>query len=304
MTTVVTPIETARPRRSNARLALDVTLDQIKEMMTQEHGPSVILKIRPTVASEILEHLNSANRPKKSLKIGLFAHDMTHGNWKLTGDTLKFSTLYLRDGQNRLEGCCKSGKPLITHAVFGLDDRDFVWLDRGKARTVADAFAIAGIANPTTVSGAVRWLEKFRTNTLKDRGALQQDEGLQAYNDHYDPALMERAVEGARHVSNADGTPKTIATALLYLFMKKNETLAAEFTDAWATRNFGGRMKPLKKASALLAQLHSASNGRVHELARIKAWVAAWNLVVARRQGQVADFKWGGKEDTMPKIKG
>jgi len=298
----VTPIELARGRRRPAHE--DATLEMIRQMMLGEHGPSTILRFKPAVARAILDEFNSNNRPKKSTKITQFAHDMTNGNWAVTGDTIKFSTLYLRDGQNRLEACAKSEKPFITHVVFGLDDRIFTLLDRGKPRTVADAFAIAGIRNPNTVAGAVRWLEKFRNNTIKDRGALQQDEGLAAYTAYYDPTLMERAVEAARAVSNADDTPKTIATALFYLFAKKNPTLAAEFFEAWATRNWGNRMRPVKKASAHLAQLHEASNGRVHELARIKAWIAAWNLVVSRRIGKAADFKWSGKDDAMPKIKG
>ena len=302
--TVVTPIEAGRPRRNGRQLALDVSFEQIKEMMTQEHGPSVILRIRPTVARQILDSLNSTNRPKKSMKIGIFSHDMVSDNWALTGDTLKFSTLYLRDGQNRLEACCKSNKPFMTHVVFGLDDRIFTWLDRGKPRTVADAYAIAGIRNPNTVAGAVRWLEKFRTNTLKDRSVLQQDEGLSAYKEHYDSALIERAVDAAREVSNSDNTPKTIATALYYLFATKNAPLADEFFEAWATRNFAGRMRPLRKSSAHLAKLHQASNGRIHELARIKSWIAAWNLVVARNVGKMSDFQWGGNADNMPKIKG
>lgn len=294
-------VKQLRPRTKQAD---EATFDQIKNLMQADHGPSVILKITPGVARLILDNLNSANRPKKTLKIALFAHDIATDNWALTGDTLKFSTLYLRDGQNRLEGCCKANKPFTTHAVFGLDDRIFAMLDRGKPRTVADAFAIDGIPNPSTVAGTVRWLEKFRTGDIKDRSSLQQDEGLKAYHTHYNATLMERAVEAARHVNNADGTPKTVAAALFYLFAKKNEPLATEFFEAWATRNWGGRMRPVKKASALIAKLHEASNGRIHELARIKAWIAAWNLVVGRRVGIAADFKWSGNEDVMPKIKG
>ena len=302
----MTVIEVIKPKEARAakqQLADEQEFARIKGLMQKPHGPSVILTITPGVARMILEQLNSANRPKKSMKIAQFAHDMTINNWALTGDTIKFSQLYLRDGQNRLEACVKSGKPLTTHAVFGIDDRIFTLLDRGKPRTVADAFAIAGIRNPNTVAGAVRWLEKFRTNTLKDRGALQQDEGLAAYSSHYNATKMERAVEYARHVNNADGTPKTVATALFYLFAERNSALAVEFFDAWATRNFGGRMRPMKRASAHLAAIHAASNGRIHELARIKAWIAAWNLVVDRHLGKEADFKWGGKNDVMPKIK-
>jgi hypothetical protein len=297
----VTPMRPARASRQQQDQDL---YEKIKAKMANPHGPSEIETIRPGTARLILDNLNSNNRPKKTLKIAQFAHDMETNNWAVTGDTIKFSTLYLRDGQNRLEACCKAGQSFTTHIVYGLDDRIFTLLDRGKPRTPADAFAIAGIPNPTTVAGAVRWLEKFRTGNLKDRGSLQQDEALKAYNEHYDATLLERSVEAARHVNNADGTPKTIAVALFYLFAKKNSTLASEFFEAWATRNWGGRMRPVKKASTHLATLHEASNGRIHELARIKAWIAAWNLVVSNRVGQASDFKWSGSDDTMPRIKG
>jgi hypothetical protein len=275
----------------------------IKHLMQEPHGPSVIMTFTPGAAKMILEQLNSNNRPRKSVKVAEFANYMTAGNWKLTGDTVKFSNLYLRDGQNRMEACVRSGVPFTTHVVFGLDDRIFTFLDNGKPRTVGDAFAIEGVENPTTVAGAVRWLEKFRTNTVKDRSGLTQNEGVNAFHEHYDSVRMKVSVAAARAVSNADDTPKTIAAALHYLFADKNPALANEFFEAWAARNWGGRMRPIKKASDYLAALNTASNGRVHELARISAWIVAWNLVVQRRVGRKPDFRWT-PADAVPRIRG
>ena len=302
------------PARQKAQQSADLAeYAKIRAKVTarEPHGPSTIMTFTSGLARLILNGdpdvkgdygLNSMNRPKKSAKITEFMEYMLKGDWKLTGDTVKFSDKYLRDGQNRLEACARSGVPLTTHVVFGLDDHIFPFLDNGKTRSVSDAFAIAGVQNSGTVAGAVRWLEKFKNDGLKDRSGLTQDSGIKAL-EGYDPNRLKEAVAAARAVYAADSTPRTVSTALYYEFAKRDHSLAKEFFEAWASRNWGGRMRPIKKASEHLAALHQASNGRVHELARIAAWIAAWNLVVARRIGIKNDFRWR-PEDPMPKIKG
>ena len=272
----------------------EITFDEIKGLMHKPHGPSIIRTITPRVAADILHPetgLNAENRPKKAGKIAEFANYMAKDQWKLTGDTIKFSDKrWLRDGQNRLEGCAQSKKAFVSHLVFGIDDAVFVFLDRGKTRTNADAFVIARVPNAATVSGAIWWLEKFRQGNPKDRSSVLPDDALAAYRKYYKPALMKKAVAAGRKVSKNTGTPKSIAVTLYYLFAEQNELLADEFFEAWSTRNYAGRMLPIKKASLYLAALEKSSLTRVRDLARAAAWVEAWNLVVTRHKGDAKSF--------------
>ncbi|MCD9821160.1 hypothetical protein [Bradyrhizobium japonicum] len=285
-------------RMSNSEAEL---VDLIEGYIKAPPETSVVLTFTPKVAEYVLKVHNVENRAAKPRKIIEFAADMTDALWKLTGDTVKFSGRpLLRDGQNRLFACVRSGKPFKTHVVFGVDDASFPWMDLGKRRNGGDALAILGVANSPVVSGMVRWLELFRTDRVKERGSLSPQETIEAY-ERSDSALIEEALVAARRVYAADETPRTLAGALYYQFAGADHELAAEFFEAWATRNFGGRMKPVKKASEYLARLYAASNGRVHDVVRAAVWVIAWNFVVARRIGTAPDFKWK-PESPFPRI--
>lgn len=274
-----------------------ITFDEIKELMHKPHGPSIIRTITPGVAGDILHNetgLNANNRPKKKGKIADFANDMLRSQWKLTGDTIKFSDKkFLRDGQNRLEASVLSKKSFVTHIVFGIDDAVFTFLDRGKPRTNADAFVIARVPNAATVAGAMWWLEKFRSGNPKDRSSVNPYDALEAYKKHYDKRLMKKAVAAGRKVAKNAGEQKAVAVTLYYLFAEKDEGLADQFFEAWATRNFAGGMGPIKKASEYLVGLQKkqqearhAPTFRLRELARMAAWIAAWNLIVHKQQGK------------------
>jgi hypothetical protein len=297
----------AKPReraQSRQHISDQDLIKQIEQLIKETHGPSVILTISPVVADWVLDHKNLFNRYKYTGKIGEYAGYMSEGNWKITGDTIKFSDIgYLRDGQNRLEACVKAGVAFTTHVVFGLDDAVFPWLDRTKTRSPGDALHIDGVNNGKEAAATVRWLEMFRTSSVKERISLLPAEALAAYKEHYDPAVLENSLKLARQVWKADGTPRSMAAALHYQFAHKNADLADEFFEAWATRNFSGRMRPLKKASEFLATLYTASNGRIHDVVRAAVWVIAWNLVVAKRIGTQPDFRWR-PDAVFPKIKG
>ena len=277
---------------------------QIKRLMKSQPGPSVILTITPGVAQWILDNLNVGNRPRGTRNIQEFAGYMTHGDWKLSGDTLKFSTLYFRDGQHRLIACIKSGCPFTTHCVFGLDDTIFPFLDRTRTRSTSDAMAIHGVHNSASITKMVRWLEMFRTNTVTERITLVPNETIEAYSANYDADRLQESRKIARKVFEADATPIGLGGALHYLFFEKNPALADEFFDAWATRSFNsGRMRPIRKASEYLATLHNQTDGRVHDVVRAAIWVIAWNLVVAKQIGTKPSFEWRtGKH--FPSIKG
>jgi hypothetical protein len=276
-----------------------ITFEEIKDLMHKPHGPSIIRTITVDCARQILKEpggLNAGNRPKKTGKVAEFANYMAKDNWKLTGDTLKFSDKFLlRDGQNRLWASVESKKPFVTHIVFGIDDAVFTFLDRGKSRTNADAFVIAKVPNAGIVSGAMWWLEKFRhdgpsNGNVKDRSAIPPDDALAAYKKHYNDRLMKKAVAAGRSVSKAES--KAISVTLYYLFAKTDESLADEFFLAWSTRNYGGRMVPIKKAAEYLAGLQKEKGAtfRVRELARFAAWIEAWNLVVRKQKGSSKSF--------------
>lgn len=111
--------------------------------------------------------------------------------WGITGDTVKFgSDGLLKDGQNRLSACVRSGKPLTTHVVFGIDPKLFARMDIGKNRNGADVFSIAGVPHANHVAAAVRWWLILMSEDPADRGAqFSNEELLKAYRDNIDPDI-------------------------------------------------------------------------------------------------------------------
>src|SRR5260370_32986795 len=118
------------------------TLERIRSYVKHAPEHSRVFTITPPIAEGLLLDYNSGNRPKKPKAIARYAEDMAAQRWSVTGDTIKFSKR-LRDGQNRLAACVRSGVPFRTYIVFGIDDDAFDRMDQGRNRSGSDILAIA-----------------------------------------------------------------------------------------------------------------------------------------------------------------
>lgn len=122
--TAVTPIRQV-PSTTDSLAALDHYIKEPPET-------SKVFTITPRMAKAILGigtdgvGRNTHNRNRKLKKINEYADDMNDNQWRLTGDTIKFTQSgALGDGQNRLFACVKSNKSFRSHIVFGIADDVF-----------------------------------------------------------------------------------------------------------------------------------------------------------------------------------
>lgn len=77
--------------------------------------------INPSEAQAYLDN-NAKHRPIKDKKVAEYMAEMQDGHWKLNGKTICFdSTGRLLNGQHRLSAVVRSGVPLTTVVVRGLD---------------------------------------------------------------------------------------------------------------------------------------------------------------------------------------
>jgi len=253
-----------------------VVLAKIKRYIKESPQNSRVLTFTPAVAEQVLLEFNIENRPRKPGKITEYAHDMAHGQWVVTGDTIKFSDAgRLRDGQNRLFACVRSDTPFTTHVVFGIPDTAFDVMDRGRNRDPSDVLAIAGFTDTGNLAAATRWTRMLLTATVPQRPQDYAD--LPAFLTH------------GRRVSD---TPTGVATGHIYAFHQKSPGDAALFADAWATGNYNGKFVPLGRLSQKLKDLHMSTSGRVHDVVRSALIITAWNLFRANRKGAAKDFEW------------
>lgn len=96
-------------------------------------------------------NVENNRNPRHNTSVKQYAADMVAGNWRLTGETLKFNTNgKLFDGQNRLLAVIEADKmrPGITvdfAVARGIDPNAMFLVDSGPQRTPADALKIAGV---------------------------------------------------------------------------------------------------------------------------------------------------------------
>lgn len=278
------------------------TLKRIAKLIATPPETSRVFTIGPVVAEEILRLYNKGNRSPKPVNIHRYSADMAAREWAVTGDTLKFSNLgLLRDGQNRLMACVRSGVPFTTHVVFGVEDSCFDRMDSGKKREGSDMLAIAGVPNTTVIASAIKWAYLIDTGAAKKRDTLDPKEILRLYNERY--SGLQTYVRQAERIYRQTGHPKSVVTALLYQFYKANSDAAQKFSDAWESGQWQGKFKAIGLMQQQIAALQSSSMGRVHDTARAALIVKAWNLYVSGRQGRRDEIIWTPADD-FPQIKG
>ena len=290
------------------------TMSLIRGWIKDPPENSRVLTFTPKVAAEILGlqpdgdgvGMNTHNRARKPAKIKEYADDMADGEWKLTGDTIKFTVSgAVGDGQNRLLGCVKAKKPFRTHVVFGIDDAVFPWLDKGKPRSLGDDFFVDAVENPQLLAHVMRWVELFRLGQVKERTTFSRTELRTAYFDGgYDKELLAVAMARGLGVQKAMEikTPRAFAAALYYLFATKNKVLADQFFGAWSTGTHPKGLGSIGKALTYL-QKSKREGVRIHDTMRAFVWVTAWNLAVKKQTGTLGKFAYSEK-DAFPKIMG
>lgn len=287
-------------------------MDQLTEWIANPPETSRVMMITPKMAATILgvgtdtPGMNSHNRARKPSKIKEYANDMVNGQWHITGDTIKFTRSgRLGDGQNRLYACVRARKSFRTHVVFGIADEVFPWLDKGRQRSIGDDFFVDGMDHPQLLAHVMRWLELFRQDRVTERTTFTRAEIREAYfGKGYDHELIGAAMEKGLLVQKATNTPRSLASALYYLFAKKNRKLADEFFDAWGSGTHPGRMAPIAKANRTFAKIKKDNPlVRIHDVMRAAVWVIAWNFVVKNAKGTMPDFEWTNLRP-FPKIAG
>jgi hypothetical protein len=292
-------------RKINASMPLREQMAALDALIKRPPTNSRVIEFSPELAEYVLAKLNPKNRKTKPAKIKKYAEDLTNGSFSLTGDTIKFGTDgLLKDGQNRLAAVVRSGVPLQSHTVFGIEPLLFDRMDIGKNRTGADVLHIAGVKYANHVAAAVRWLMILTGNNPGDRGAqFSNEELLKAYRENYDPVRLESSIQAALSVRKTCHHPVGPLAALHYMFSERNSRKADEFFDEWATGRAKRARAPARQLQTALQEIATASNNRVHENVRNALIIKAWNSFVAGRTVTRADMKHA-ISDPLPAIDG
>lgn len=159
--------------------------------------------ITPTVAADILETRNAANRSLKPVKIDQLVHDMEIGQFVLNGESIVFADNGdLLDGQHRLEACRRSGQTIIALVVFGIPPEARGTVDQGVARTTGDILQMDGTEYGNIVAATAKLAFAYTRGdgrTLTSLARISRADIINFVNT--DPAIVEAARFGVQNSS-------------------------------------------------------------------------------------------------------
>lgn len=91
-------------------------------MRPEEYGLEVTVEIIDVGQAALYLSNNAKHRPIKEKKVAEYMAEMRDGKWRLNGKTICFDTTgRLLNGQHRLSAVIRSGVPLTTVVIRGLD---------------------------------------------------------------------------------------------------------------------------------------------------------------------------------------
>ncbi len=114
------------------------TIQTIKDNLQSKVVRSDVFTITPKVAEFMLNLNWPNNRPLMDAVVDRYAAAMSHGHWKLNGESLIMSSDgNMIDGQHRLWAVVSSGAPVRTMITFGVDSNTFDTINSGRARSIS-----------------------------------------------------------------------------------------------------------------------------------------------------------------------
>lgn len=129
------------------------------------------VRVYPDLARHLLKLNHEHNRGVRGRIVKKFADDMRAGLWRFTPESVVFSTTgILQNGQHRLNAVIDYGSDVWMMFDFGWPDEIIAAIDRGSARTNADALTVMGKSNAAQITAAISLLYRYRTVVGNTRG--------------------------------------------------------------------------------------------------------------------------------------
>lgn len=266
---------------------------------------SVVIHIGPKMAESLLKLSNIRNRPQTKSHSNRIGDSLGDEAFELTGDTLKFSKKgVLLDGQHRLFAATTRKLPLLSHAIFGLDDEVFDVLDQGKKRTPADILALCGVPDPTIVAGSIIWALKFEKGPAgMDGGSIPHKTSPRTVRELALGRMKQISewVREARLINVAYKHPPTMIGGLLYMIGRRDVGVARDFAHEWVNGAKIGRNKNFDVLNQRLQALAHQNGGVVNRMVRAALLIQTFNYWHAGMVASPRALTWK-KGWTFPSI--
>jgi hypothetical protein len=262
------------------------------------------IEIDPVFAAELMR-LNTKNRPVRTPAVKQMAGDMSLGNWKFNGDSIRISkTGVLLDGQHRLMALIESGTTQRFNIQTGLEDEVFDVIDIGRLRTASDAVAVKGHKNYGNIAGAIKLIIAY------DRGSLRRTAaggiGEDRISNHDVIKYLETKINiddmnecatfGNKFAYKAKFFSPNTYCAFLYMFMQKDRDAAFLFFDLLTS---GENISATNWSPVFLLRnkliKHMSSAVAIRTVDKYAVLIKAWNAF--RAEKQLKQLSWQPSED-------
>lgn len=242
-----------------------------------------------------------ANRKLRQTEINMWAGAMLRGDWRLNGETIKFSKDgVLIDGQHRLMGVILAAKtnPEIEVAfmvVRGLPEAVFDTIDQGRKRTIVDALYMQGVAYPFNVAAGLRAVLILEQKGYKrGRFTVQQQEDAQVRH--------PRVAYWSREYGNTRAMKALIPSGLIaVLTVAEEKHSTEEVTKFLRQLESGANLTEGDAALALrnrFASMQGSKRG-MRENITLYYCITAWNAYINKKPLLRLGFREGSE---MPEV--
>ena len=257
--------------------------------------------VSPRIASELLATNPDGNRRIAPEAARKYARDMSDGNWRTNGQTIKIGRSgRMLDGQHRCQGAVLSGRSFTTFLVHGIDDDLFETFDSGSVNGFDDVLASRGVRNASRVAAAARWLWLMENGLILTATPSSNSELTRLLAAH--PGLERTSV--SRDVGNmlAPG----VAHVAMYLFSRSDPEEAAAFfgklDSGLGIMDESDPVHRLRQRMVGLDQDKKGDFGGMDKVSKLAMTIKAWNAF--RRGGKMrkSELNWDRKSEAFPVV--
>jgi len=242
-------------------------------------------RIGPKKARQYLDMMPRNRRQRGRVK-DRYIKAMTKGQWKLTGEAIKFNTRgELIDGQHRLEAIIASNKEVEILVCRNVPAEAFMELDTGATRSPGDLLTVAGYDYTNGVASAIRFITsiyKVEAGTVSPSSLARErvdPETLLEYAEAYSEALVESVRKTMSKQARTVCSPPAMFAALYYVFAEHNKKGADQFFDTLID-GLGyeqGRHDPIYQLRRMLEQFKASKHQRRPNFYKAAITIKAWN---------------------------
>jgi len=245
---------------------------------------SAWVPVDPATAARWLKQ-NTHNRRMRPAHVGNLARDMAAGNWRLTGEAIKFaSDGALLDGQHRLAAVVKSGETVMMLVVRNLSPDAQTVMDTGNKRTAADALGLKKHENATLLAASVRLAILVENGSLAGNAYSPTHSEIAQWID--DNPSIRSACDVAGPIARKTDVPPAVVAYTYFRLAQIDVFEAAHFWTSAAEKVGLNTGDPVIALTNRFAEARR-NRERLTRAAMISAVFRAWN---ARRTGRSLSF--------------